>query len=148
MNIDELEIKVKNLEKELKDLKEIIKKQKEINQLAQLGHWTLDLINDNLYWSEEIYQIFQIDSQEFQASYDAFLELIHPEDRNYVDDVYTDSVVNHKDYDIIHRLLLKDGTIKHVNERCKTFYDENGRPIRSIGTVQDVSSSFGHHRNI
>lgn len=52
---------------------------------------------------------------------------------------YTESVKNRTPYDIVHRLRMKDGRIKHVNERCHTFYDESGKPLRSLGTVQDIT---------
>jgi hypothetical protein len=49
------------------------------------------------------------------------------------------SVENKCVYDVVHRLLLKNGRIKTVNERCETQYDETGKAIRSIGTVHDIT---------
>ena len=49
------------------------------------------------------------------------------------------SYANSAPYDIVHRLLMKDGRVKYVNEHCETFYDEAGKPLRSIGTVQDIT---------
>ncbi|HTZ00061.1 MAG TPA: ATP-binding protein, partial [Rhodocyclaceae bacterium] len=51
---------------------------------------------------------------------------------------YTESVANRTPFDIVHRLLMKDGRIKYVNERCETFYD-HGVPLRSVGTVHDLT---------
>ena len=112
---------------------------KEAQALAHLGNWELDLVNDILYWSDEIYRIFEIDPQQFGASYQAFLETIHPDDRATVDQVYSDSVEKRAPYAIEHRLLLPDGRIKYVFERGETFYDDAGEPLRSIGTVQDTT---------
>jgi len=42
-------------------------------------------------------------------------------------------------HDIVHRLMPKDGILKYVNEQCETIFDENGTPIRSIGTIQDIT---------
>jgi len=143
---EELETKVKELEKEIDDLKgaeAAIRKSesrlKEAEQIAQLGHWELDLVTNKLYWSDEIYRIFNLDPQKFGATYEAFLDTVHPDDRKIVDKAFTDSVKNKTGYDIVHRLLLPDGTIKFVNEKCQTIYDENGNPLRSIGTVQDIT---------
>lgn len=114
-------------------------KLKEAQKLAKLGHWELDLITNKLSWSDEIFEIFQIDPLKFGASYESFLNTIHPEDRESVNKSYTDSVKNKNSYDIVHRLLMKDGSIKYVHEMGKTYYDEFGNPLVSIGTVQDIT---------
>ncbi|HET7833824.1 MAG TPA: PAS domain S-box protein [Gallionella sp.] len=113
---------------------------KEAQRIALLGNWELDLATNALSWSDEIYRIFELDPKKFGASYDAFLNGIHPDDRNMVNQAYTDSVKNRTPYDIVHRLLMPDGRIKYVHERCETHYSEAGQPLRSIGTVQDITT--------
>ncbi|WJW76369.1 EAL domain-containing protein [Thiohalobacter sp. IOR34] len=115
---------------------------REAQRIARLGHWTLDIGSGALRWSDEIFRIFEIDPAQFGASYEAFLERVHPEDRERVDQAYQDSVREHRPYQVTHRLLFEDGRIKHVIERGETFYDEQGRPLYSIGTVQDVSEQM------
>jgi diguanylate cyclase (GGDEF)-like protein/PAS domain S-box-containing protein len=106
---------------------------------AHVGNWELDLLSNKLYWSDEIYRIFEIDPAKFGASYDAFLNAIHPNDRDRVNQAYADSLANCEPYDIVHRLQFVDGRIKFVNERCETHYDAEGKAIRSQGTVQDIT---------
>lgn len=112
---------------------------KEAQHVAEIGSWELDLISNTLYWSDEVYRIFDLEPQEFEATYEAFLEHVHPDDRAFVNKAYTDSVKNKVPYNITHRLLVKDGTIKFVNERCHTYYDDAGKVLRSVGTVQDIT---------
>ncbi len=112
---------------------------KEAQKNAHLGHWRLDLVTGELFWSNEIYRIFDIAPSEFGASYEAFLELIHPDDRDTVNEAYTRSLKTRHPYDIIHRLLMRDGRIKYVHEICNTEFNEVGDPLRSIGTVQDIT---------
>jgi PAS domain S-box-containing protein len=112
---------------------------REAQRIAHLGNWDLDLDRNVLTWSEEIYRIFEIDPRKFGASYQAFLDAIHPGDRDAVNKAYTDSLKNRAPYEIAHRLLMKDGRVKYVRERCETFYGQDGRPLRSVGTVQDVT---------
>jgi PAS domain S-box-containing protein len=107
--------------------------------LAKIGSWELDLAINKLYWSDEIYKIFNLKPSQFGATYDAFLNAIHPDDRDMVNKAYTESVKNKTPYDIVHRLLSKNEKIKFVHERCKTFYDKVGKPIRSMGTIQDIT---------
>ncbi|MCX7173250.1 MAG: PAS domain S-box protein [Proteobacteria bacterium] len=111
----------------------------EAQRIAQLGNWELDLANNVLTWSDEIYRIFEIDAEKFGASYEAFLNAIHPEDRETVNQTYTDSVMNKVPYDIVHRLQMPDGRIKYVNEICETYYGEDRKPLRSVGTVHDIT---------
>ena len=111
----------------------------EAQRIAHIGIWELDLISNALTWSDEVYRIFGMEPKRFGATYEAFLDNIHPDDREMVDKAYTESVKNRIPYEMVHRLLLQDGTIKYVSERCESFYDGDGKPIRSIGTVQDIT---------
>lgn len=121
-------------------LAEVAVRQSEALRLAGIGNWSLDAASGHLYWSEVIFEIFEIDPARFGASYETFLALVHPDDRATVDQAFRESVSARTPYDITHRLLLPDGRVKHVHERGETFYDDAGTPIRSIGTVQDVSA--------
>ena len=111
----------------------------EVQELVNVGDWELNLITKELRWSPQIFSIFEIDPQEFDASYEGFLETIHPEDRDVVNKLYLNSVKNRKAYKIIHRLLMKDGRIKYVEEHGHTVYDSEGSPLRTLGTVQDIT---------
>jgi len=111
----------------------------EIQKLTKTGHWELNLIQDKLYWSDEIYRIFECSPQEFEATYEAFLSFIHPEDRDFVNSSYQNHLISKEPYNIIHRILLKYGKIKFVNERCKSDFDSNGKPLSSLGTVEDIT---------
>jgi PAS domain S-box-containing protein len=113
-------------------------------QMARLGHWEFNIPRDELHWSDEIYRIFEIDSEKIQASYAVFMETIHPEDRGKVARAYQDSLDNKTPYDIVHRLQLSRGEIKYVHEVCQTTYDSNGDPLVSMGTVQDVTEKILH----
>jgi len=108
-------------------------------QLAQVGSWELDIATHELRWSTEVYRIFEINPEHFGASYEFFINIIHPDDREAVNNAYTNSLETKQAYQIDHRLLMEDGRVKYVNERCETFYDESGNPLNSIGTIQDVT---------
>ncbi|MPM37684.1 hypothetical protein SDC9_84303 [bioreactor metagenome] len=114
-------------------------KLKEAQQVAKLGNWELDLITDNLFWSEEVYSIFELDNNTFDASYDAFLNAIHPEDKDFVNKEFQKAIKSKKPYETEHRLLMPDGRIKYVIEKGFIDYNTKGNPIRSVGTVQDIT---------
>ena len=112
---------------------------REAQRIGQMGSWHLDLVTGHLKWSDEIFRIFEQDPQLFKASNAAFMETVHPDDRSKVTHAYEESVRNHSTYEIEHRLLLPDGRIKFVQERCETVYDAAGMALHSLGTVQDIT---------
>ncbi len=119
----------------------VLKREAQLNEaqhLAHIGSWELNLSKNTLNWSDEIYRIFEIDSEKFGATYDAFLDTIHPDDREAVNFAYTNSLKTKTPYSIDHRLIFSNGRIKFVHEQCETFYDGD-KPLRSIGTVQDIT---------
>lgn len=108
-------------------------------RIARIGSWELELIGNDLTWSDEIYRMFEVDPECFGASYEAFLDVIHPDDRAEVDKAYRGSLVERTPYEITHRLRMPDGRIKWVQERCETEFAADGTPLLSRGTVQDVT---------
>ncbi len=125
-------------EEELLESEERLRRAQEI---AHLGSWELDLVNNRLSWSDEVYRICGLQPQEFGASYEAFLEAVHPDDRAAVDAAYSGSLRDGRDtYEIEHRLVRKsDGEVRIVHEKCEHIRDGAGRMIRSIGMVQDIT---------
>lgn len=110
-------------------------------EIAHLGSWELDLVNDQLSWSDEVYRIFGLQPQEFGATYEAFLERVHPDDRALVDEAYSSSIREGRDtYEIEHRVVQKDtGDIRWVHEKCEHFRDAAGKIIRSVGMVHEIT---------
>jgi PAS domain S-box-containing protein len=122
-------------------LREAEKRSQRAEEIAHLGSWELDLVKDRLIWSDEVYRIFGLQPQEFGASYEAFLEAVHPDDRAAVDSVYTASVRDGKDgYEIEHRVIRRSsGEVRIVHEKCEHFRNEMGQIIRSTGMVHDIT---------
>ena len=111
----------------------------EAQNMAHIGNWELDIVNNKLTWSDECFRIFCQDKTSFKTSYDAFLNLIHPEDIMKVDLAYQDSLKDKQPYSVDHRICLPDGTIKYLHERCETIYNSKGEPVLSRGTAQDIT---------
>jgi PAS domain S-box-containing protein len=107
--------------------------------ISHTGCWELNLVTGELYWSEEIYLIFELEQTELNADYEAFLAVIHPDDRTMVINSYQNSLEKRTRHSIDYRLLFPDGRIKYVHEECETTYDDSGKPVLSLGTVQDIT---------
>jgi signal transduction histidine kinase/CheY-like chemotaxis protein len=108
--------------------------------VAHVGHWELDLVKDILIWSDEVFNIFEVDPAEFNPNLEGFLELIHPEDREKTQVEFAKSIADRSPYNIEHRLLVKSGVIKYVQEIGRIEYDQEGNAISAVGMVLDITS--------
>jgi two-component system CheB/CheR fusion protein len=130
--------KRRHAEEEIRRSEERLNRAQEI---AHLGSWELDLIENRLIWSDEVYRIFGLQPQEFAATYQAFIECVHPDDREAVNEAYSASLRENRDtYEIEHRVIRRHtGEIRFVHERCHHFRDKEGMIIRSGGMVHDIT---------
>jgi PAS domain S-box-containing protein len=110
-------------------------------RIANLGNWDWDIASNGLKWSDQIYRIFGLEPQEFGATYPAFLERVHPDDRDKVIEAVRQAVEARKPYAIDHRIILPDRSVRIVHEEGEVSFDEGGRPLRMTGTVQDVTET-------
>ncbi|WP_432822442.1 PAS domain S-box protein [Trichloromonas sp.] len=122
-------------------LRESARRLARAQEIAHLGSWELDLLKNELAWSDEVYRIFGLQPQEFAASYEAFLEAVHPEDRAAVDEAYQGSLREGRDsYEIEHRIVRNaTGEIRNVHEKCEHIRNQAGTVIRSVGMVHDIT---------
>jgi PAS domain S-box-containing protein len=110
-------------------------------EIAHLGTWELDVANNRLTWSDEVYRIFGVRPQAFSATYEAFLECVHPDDRGAVDAAYSGSLREKRNaYEIEHRVIRREnGEVRFVHEKCEHVRDTTGEVIRSMGIVHDIT---------
>ncbi|MEW6745891.1 MAG: PAS domain S-box protein [Planctomycetota bacterium] len=104
--------------------------------VSHTGSWRLDVRRNELVWSEETHRIFGI-PQGTPLTYEAFLNTVHPEDRNYVDRKWKDSLRG-APYDIEHRIVV-GSTVKWVREKAGLEFDRNGSLLGGFGTTQDIT---------
>jgi PAS domain S-box-containing protein len=104
--------------------------------VAQIGSWRLDIQRNELYWSDESHRICGIPAGT-PLTYESFLSVIHPDDREYVKRMWT-AALRGAPYDIEHRLLV-GGAVKWVRERAELEYDGQGRLLGGFGTIQDIT---------
>jgi diguanylate cyclase (GGDEF)-like protein/PAS domain S-box-containing protein len=111
----------------------------EAQRIAKLGGWDWDIVHGDLHWSDEIYEIFGLSPEGFGATYEAFLEAVHPDDRGRVRQAVKEALDRSKPYGIEHRIVRPDGLTRVVQEQGEVTFDADGRPIRMVGTVQDIT---------
>lgn len=111
----------------------------EAQRIARLGHWDWNVETDALFWSPEIFRLFRLAPAAFPATYPAFVATIHPDDRAAVAAAVERALRREAPYGIEHRIVLPDGEIRVVLEHGHVTFAADGRPVRMLGTVQDVT---------
>jgi PAS domain S-box-containing protein len=113
----------------------------EAQRIAHFGNWDWNIQTNQLYWSDEIYRIFGLSPQQFGATYETFLNSVHPEDREFVSRAVREALSGNKPYSVDHRIVSPDGTVRIVHEQAEVTFNESKKPVRMIGTVQDITDS-------
>jgi len=121
---------------------------REAQALARVGHWDLDLSSGAVHWSDEICRIAGLDPAQVTPSYATFLERVHPEDRSEVDAVHQREAQFLQPFEFGYRLLLEGGEVRHIQARLVTHVAADGRPLRVIGTCQDVTPLVQSQRQL
>lgn len=109
--------------------------------IANVGNWDLDIGDQSMRWSDEIYRILGLESGVTEAGYDDFVSAVHPDDRVEFNAAVSIALENHSAYSIEHRIVRPDGTIRWVHEKGHVFKDSNGTPVKLLGTVQDITEA-------
>jgi len=121
---------------------------KQAQQLASIGSWNYNQRDATLTWSDELYRLLGWEPQEVDATFDLFMQHVHPEDRKRVQKVYEASLANKTSYQIIHRIFTKKGELRHVEALCDHVVDNAGNVVDSIGTVHDITENKEHEIQI
>lgn len=111
----------------------------EAQRLTHIGSWDWDISTNRLYWSDELYRIYGLDPAEFKATYEGFLERVHPEDRELVTKEIEKALAERRSFGFKHRILLPDGSTRILHALGKVILDDQGQPVRMVGTGQDLT---------
>jgi PAS domain S-box-containing protein len=108
-------------------------------RIGDMGSWEWNIVTNELTWSDQIYRIFGLSAGEFGASYAAFLDCVHPDDRAQVEESVRRATYEREPYDIRHRIVRPSGEVRIVRERGEVEYGVDGSPQRMLGAVLDIT---------
>ena len=111
----------------------------EAQHIAKLGSWEWDLKNRTLFWSDELFAIFDHDPKLFAPNFEAFLNLIHSEDRDRVNDLIVKCLADQLPFSYECRIISNDGIFKIIFAQGKAMVDERGEIIKMSGIAQDIT---------
>jgi PAS domain S-box-containing protein len=107
--------------------------------VAKIGSWETDLSNQTVLWSAETFRIFELERGTGLHTPELFSRAVHPADRAAVDEAFALSLHTRTPSAIEHRIVTPDGRVKFVEERWQIDRAEDGTPLRSNGTCQDIT---------
>lgn len=112
---------------------------KESQEVAQLGTWILDFKTGKTSHSNEFYKILEREEKDFDIPVSEQLLFFHPDDRSIVSEAFMNVIQEQKGYQFEARLLMPDGRVKNIFTIGRCSANENGFPLRLLGTVQDIT---------
>lgn len=111
----------------------------EAERIAHVGSWVWNIRTNEVAWSDELFRILGYDPATDVASAEAFFARVHPEDRQRVRDASTAIASSGVGMELRCRMLLPDGTVRHVSLDGALLHDQHGQLQRVVGTVLDMS---------
>lgn len=124
-----------------KELVESEKRLAEAQSIAKIGNWEVDLQTGTEYWSDEVYNILGIAPGELAPSKENFLSFVHPEERKDIEKIVVEAERNQKTFRYSTRIIRRDGTIRYIFSNGKHVFGKDGKAIRQIGILQDVTET-------
>ena len=135
---------------QIKETKVALEKTKERLRLGQVfanvGTWDWNILTGELVWSERIAPLFGYPEGNLETSYENFLNAVHPDDRDAVMNAVNTCVADDTPYDIEHRVVWPDGSVRWLHERGAVIRDANNEPLQMIGIVQDIDKNKRNER--
>jgi PAS domain S-box-containing protein len=111
----------------------------EAQQIGHLGYWELNVITRELEWSKELYKIYGLDPDVRKITYNDFLICIHPGDRNRVNDIIEKAGISLEPFQLDHRVVLQDGSMRYIHGEGEVVLDEERKPLKIRGIGQDIT---------
>lgn len=111
----------------------------ESERFANVGSWQWNLRTDETVWSEQTFRIFGLERGP-PPNFAMFLQLVHPEDRDRTAEAMREAVVNAGEFQLTHRIILSNGTLRTVVQRGEVRLSSRGKPSHMVGVTQDVTA--------
>jgi PAS domain S-box-containing protein len=111
----------------------------EAQQVAHIGSWAWDVRTNRVFWSDELCRLFGVGPGCGPMTYEEYLERLPAADRDRIRATVMRAVSERRPFEFEHRIELADGTARWLHARGRVIRDEGGRPIRMVGTSQDIT---------
>ncbi len=106
---------------------------------ARMGRWEWNILTNKITWSENLEALFGLEQGAFDGTYESFINYVHPQDRDFVNQSVMQAVQEEAQYDIEFRVVWADGTIRFCQSKGYVFRDSLGNPVRMTGVDIDIT---------
>jgi len=110
-------------------------------ELAHFGNWSWDIQTNTVHWSDSLYAIYGLNKSKFKATFEGYLELLHPQDKERVSANILNVLKTKKDTEFEERIIHPSGEIRHIKSWGKVKTDKEGTPVKMIGACLDITES-------
>jgi len=114
----------------------------EVQRIAGVGSWEINLVTGEVSWSPEIYDLYGVDPETYEPEYSSILRCMHPADRERVDRAVKRAIEEHEEFGVVHRVVHADGEVRTLLCRGDLLYDVDGSPVRLVGAALDLTEQF------
>ncbi|MCS6812364.1 MAG: PAS domain S-box protein [Cyanobacteria bacterium] len=125
------------------ELVEALRKSEESRRLAlefsNTGSWDWNMATGQVLWNNHHFRMLGYEVGEVKPSYEVWRDRIHPADRAEVEQLITEALANHRDFDTEYRVVHPDGSVHWLVGRGRGVYDEENLPIRMVGVTLDIT---------
>jgi PAS domain S-box-containing protein len=111
----------------------------EAQRLAHIGSWEWNIAENKISWTDELYRIFGVSPDNFESTFENYIGLLHPDDRELATNTVQRAYQTHQPFDFMHRTIRPDGITRILHGRGAVVLNEKQEPIRMLGTAQDVT---------
>jgi PAS domain S-box-containing protein len=120
----------------------------EAHEMARIGSWEWDILTGEVAWSEEMFRIHGVEPGAFEVTFERAMTFVHKEDRARIREDVEGLIAGRRDEmpDIEYRIVLPDGEVRTLHARSKLSLASDGKPVRMLGIVQDVTEHRAFER--
>jgi PAS domain S-box-containing protein len=123
------------------ELKRLHKRLLLATRSANMGIWDWDITNDHLSWDDGMFKLYEIEGMKFRSAYDAWLQRLHPEDKEKVNEDIQAAIAGKKEYDTEFRIICNNSAIRYIKATGLVERDAAGNAVRMIGANWDITAS-------
>jgi PAS domain S-box-containing protein len=128
------------------ELADQVDRLEEAQAVAHMGSYDWDITTDTNRWSDELYRIYGHEPQSFNASYDRFMSMLHPDDRDVVRKVHEQAYATGEPYHTIERIIRPTGEERVLDTTGRVIRDHTGTPVRMAGVCMDITERWHAER--
>jgi PAS domain S-box-containing protein len=136
------------LQRDASELERRVGELAEAQRVAHIGSFEWDIVANRVSWSDELYRIYGLDPAEFAATFETFVERLHPDDRDRVAETIQNTVAEGESWKLQERIVRPTGEVRHLTTWGEVLRDGEGRPVRLVGICHDVTETERLHAEL